>query len=149
MSKLDDYRKLAFDFIAPPCLLKPEEVYVDGKLIFLFHAEKDIERIYSRKDTYKVFLRVAESNRELNREQIKKLEYDKNIRRFEDEVIPDFDTDDLDQELLAAYKAKVNFSGEIYDLLYKRNLLAKKEGLTRSEERRVGKECRSRWSPYH
>ena len=23
------------------------------------------------------------------------------------------------------------------------------DGLTRSEERRVGKECRSRWSPYH
>ena len=23
------------------------------------------------------------------------------------------------------------------------------EGLFRSEERRVGKECRSRWSPYH
>ena len=22
-------------------------------------------------------------------------------------------------------------------------------GVTRSEERRVGKECRSRWSPYH
>ena len=22
-------------------------------------------------------------------------------------------------------------------------------GMTRSEERRVGKECRSRWSPYH
>ena len=25
----------------------------------------------------------------------------------------------------------------------------KKEGFSRSEERRVGKECRSRWSPYH
>ena len=24
-----------------------------------------------------------------------------------------------------------------------------KNRLTRSEERRVGKECRSRWSPYH
>ena len=23
------------------------------------------------------------------------------------------------------------------------------KGLVRSEERRVGKECRSRWSPYH
>ena len=23
------------------------------------------------------------------------------------------------------------------------------EEMTRSEERRVGKECRSRWSPYH
>jgi len=28
-------------------------------------------------------------------------------------------------------------------------LLAAAEGLDRSEERRVGKECRSRWSPYH
>ena len=25
----------------------------------------------------------------------------------------------------------------------------RKHGKTRSEERRVGKECRSRWSPYH
>ena len=25
----------------------------------------------------------------------------------------------------------------------------KVENLVRSEERRVGKECRSRWSPYH
>ena len=28
-------------------------------------------------------------------------------------------------------------------------IFAKKEPLNRSEERRVGKECRSRWSPYH
>src|SRR2546428_9893730 len=28
-------------------------------------------------------------------------------------------------------------------------LLAEREQLNRSEERRVGKECRSRWSPYH
>ena len=26
---------------------------------------------------------------------------------------------------------------------------SKEEALKRSEERRVGKECRSRWSPYH
>ena len=30
-----------------------------------------------------------------------------------------------------------------------RTLVALAEELTRSEERRVGKECRSRWSPYH
>ena len=28
-------------------------------------------------------------------------------------------------------------------------LLARAGGTQRSEERRVGKECRSRWSPYH
>ena len=27
--------------------------------------------------------------------------------------------------------------------------LCKQNNITRSEERRVGKECRSRWSPYH
>ena len=31
----------------------------------------------------------------------------------------------------------------------KKVLFAPLSGLTRSEERRVGKECRSRWSPYH
>ena len=34
---------------------------------------------------------------------------------------------------------------EIADALYLSPLTVK----TRSEERRVGKECRSRWSPYH
>ena len=28
-------------------------------------------------------------------------------------------------------------------------ILLEGEGYSRSEERRVGKECRSRWSPYH
>ena len=28
-------------------------------------------------------------------------------------------------------------------------VLNRRAGLLRSEERRVGKECRSRWSPYH
>ena len=29
------------------------------------------------------------------------------------------------------------------------DVVAKLRGIVRSEERRVGKECRSRWSPYH
>src|SRR3989449_9562982 len=37
--------------------------------------------------------------------------------------------------------------GFYYDFSYKRPFTP--EDLARSEERRVGKECRSRWSPYH
>ena len=33
--------------------------------------------------------------------------------------------------------------------LLEHEFVEKKRWLTRSEERRVGKECRSRWSPYH
>ena len=33
--------------------------------------------------------------------------------------------------------------------LHEANYLQKSDAVHRSEERRVGKECRSRWSPYH
>ena len=36
----------------------------------------------------------------------------------------------------------------IYPIAYLADVLVL-NSLTRSEERRVGKECRSRWSPYH
>ena len=36
-----------------------------------------------------------------------------------------------------------------YQALYQNGLMQVKEDYFRSEERRVGKECRSRWSPYH
>ena len=38
---------------------------------------------------------------------------------------------------------------ESEDLNHQRLMRLKYRTLTRSEERRVGKECRSRWSPYH
>lgn len=127
--KLDNYRKLVFDFIAPPCQIELEEIWIDEKLIFIFHVEQDLERMFCRKDNETFFLRVADSNRELNHEQIKKLEYDKNIRRFEDEVLPEFDIEDLDKKLLDAYKALMNYQGDILDLLYKKHLVVKKDSV--------------------
>src|SRR2546430_2709685 len=51
---------------------------------------------------------------------------------------------------------RMSFSPRQADLLMVMGTIAKKMGPTlrqvyeqRSEERRVGKECRSRWSPYH
>ena len=41
----------------------------------------------------------------------------------------------------------IDAGGATLLLLFKRG--ATLEGFERSEERRVGKECRSRWSPYH
>ena len=42
---------------------------------------------------------------------------------------------------------KETVKGHAYKFL--RDLVKNKRYITRSEERRVGKECRSRWSPYH
>src|SRR5256885_2055871 len=39
--------------------------------------------------------------------------------------------------------------GPVLRRLYVEIIIVKCEAVSRSEERRVGKECRSRWSPYH
>ena len=44
-------------------------------------------------------------------------------------------------------KTKTIHSSQILHLNKQLHLLS--HNLSRSEERRVGKECRSRWSPYH
>lgn len=77
---LKSYRSLSFDFINPSCNIKLEEVLVNGNLLFLYHVEQELERIFSRKDNEQVFLRVVDTNRKLDREGVKKLEYDKIIR---------------------------------------------------------------------
>ena len=48
--------------------------------------------------------------------------------------------------LCAAFPIAV-VSQKLYGTMLKQNLLKIQQ--PRSEERRVGKECRSRWSPYH
>lgn len=129
LPNLDDYRKLVFDFIKPPCTIELEEIWVDEKLLFLFHVEPDLERIFSRKDNEDIFLRVADSNRRLDCGEVTKLEYDKNIRHFEDEIVPDFDIEDIDMSLMGEYIQKINYSGDWRELLHKRHLVTKKDNV--------------------
>lgn len=126
VDKLDGYRTLIIDFINPACNIVLEEVFINGNLVFLYHVEQDVERIFSRKDNEQVFLRVLDTNRKLNRDGVNKLEYDKTIRRFEEEFVTDFDLKDLDTELLNSYKEKLNYKNVVLELLCKRYLANKK-----------------------
>src|SRR5471030_2882108 len=56
---------------------------------------------------------------------------------------------DVSAKVVSGYLGRGNSSGttSVYDSLTHREREVLK--LVRSEERRVGKECRSRWSPYH
>ena len=53
------------------------------------------------------------------------------------------------QTLLAGINELIPTHAVIFDVATERGILSPNQRLTRSEERRVGKECRSRWSPYH
>lgn len=129
LTNLDAYRTVVYDFIHPACTIFIEEITIDNNLIFVYHVEPELERIFSRKDNEQTFLRVLDTNRKLNRDGYKKLEYDKTIRKFEDETVIDFDVNDLDVDLLNSYKERLNYTGDILDLLVKRHLAKKdKEG---------------------
>jgi ATP-dependent DNA helicase RecG len=128
VEKLDGYRTLVFDFIEPACNVELEELEIEGKLIFVYHVEQELERIFWLKDNKNVYLRVHDTNRLLDRDRIKKLEYDKSIRRFEEETVKDFEQEHLDQELLNEYKEKLHYQGDVLELLEKRHLASKKTG---------------------
>src|SRR5688572_32702755 len=49
----------------------------------------------------------------------------------------------------AKKREQIMIKTKILALLVVAGFLGGCENMTRSEERRVGKECRSRWSPYH
>lgn len=127
LEKLDEYRKLVFNYIAPPCNIELEEIEIDGKLIFLFHVEPELERVFCRTDNQNVYLRVIDENRLLDRDRVKKLEYDKSIRKFEEEIKANFEIEDLDKDLLDDYKEKLNYKDSVFELLNKRHLLNKKK----------------------
>ena len=52
-------------------------------------------------------------------------------------------------DIIAQNIANVNTTSTKEGTPYRRKIVTFSEKNVRSEERRVGKECRSRWSPYH
>lgn len=55
-----------------------------------------------------MFLRQGDTSPELGYEQIRALEYDKNQRIFEDELVVDSSIDDVDSDVITRYKAILN-----------------------------------------
>jgi len=132
LEKLDHYRKIIDELISPPAHVELEEITLDGgELIFLYHVSLDTERLFMRKDNEEVFLRVAESNKgPLKRDAVKKLEYNKHTRSYENELRPDFNSSDFNHAVCEQYREKMNYSGTFEDLAVKRNLASIIDGAT-------------------
>ena len=54
-----------------------------------------------------------------------------------------------DQDLAVFQSDAVAYRGQFVAAVVAETLETARQAVSRSEERRVGKECRSRWSPYH
>ena len=125
---LNNYKQVVLDNINPPTLVKIEEIIIDWKLILIYHIESDRERVFCRKDNEKVFFRNWDETIELDREWVRLLEYNKTIRKFEDETREDFEEIYFRESVLEYYKNKINFNWSYNDLLVYRNLAIEKDG---------------------
>lgn len=128
--KLNDTRRIVHDLIEPPTCIDIEEVFLkDGSLIFLFHVNPNYEKRFQRKKSEDVFLRIADSNKgPLTRDEVTNLDYNKDIRRFADEVCADFSTKDLDTTLCDEYRKSMKYKDSFKQLAIKRNLAVKRNG---------------------
>ena len=77
----------------------------DFILVLDIRASRD--RVIALKKNGEVYLRQNDSSKRLDREQVRALEYDKNQRRFEDEIVDRSSIDDIDAEMLRRYKAEL------------------------------------------
>ena len=80
-------------------------------------------RVIARRSDKAVFLRQRDSSVELDREQVLALEYDKNQRRYEDEVQERSSVEDVDSEVVARYKAELGTEASDEQALRSRGFL--------------------------
>ena len=96
--------------------------------LLLLHIEASHEQVI-RTINGSTYLRVADRTKELKGDDLRILEYSKNVRRFEDECNPDATIDDLDTDLLDSYMNILNAKNMTYEqLLNARGFMRKQNG---------------------
>lgn len=107
---LEDFRQAAIVCCEPSPRVEYAEVPVvnsngDDDVILVIDIEPSAERVITRRRDKAVFLRQNDKSVVLDREQVIALEYDKNQRRYEDEIADRSSIEDVDSEVMTRYKA--------------------------------------------
>ena len=125
---IEDFKQAALVCCDPVPDVKSVEVSVtnsngEDDLILVLDIEASAERVITRRKDGEVFLRQGDKSVKLDREQVRALEYDKNQRRYEDEVDKRATIEDVDPETMARYKAAIGTDAPDEQVLRSRGLL--------------------------
>ncbi len=96
--------------------------------ILLLHIEPSIDQVI-RTSNDRTYLRIGDKSKEMLGENLRNLEYAKGSRHFEDEINQNANMEDLDQELLDAYKKRIGAEGiDTHQVLAARGFLQNRDG---------------------
>lgn len=122
---INNIQKCVVNFLSPLPLYKTEIINIKNDkgindIIILFHILPATNYII-RNVKDEVYLRQGDSSVKLNSNQIRSLEYDKNQRNLENEILYESGVEDIDEETLRYYKFLINAD----DLSNEKVLIAK------------------------
>lgn len=125
---IEGFKQAALVCCDPVPDVKSAEVSVtnsngEDDLVLVLDIEASAERVITRRKDGEVFLRQGDQSVKLDREQVRALEYDKNQRRYEDEVDNRATIEDVDPETIARYKAAIGTDAPDERVLRGRGLL--------------------------
>lgn len=96
--------------------------------LLLLHIEKSDNQVI-RTSNDRTYLRIGDKSKEMLGENLRNLEYAKGARHYEDEINQNATMEDLDTELLAAYKEHIGAEElDIGQVLSARGFLQKQDG---------------------
>lgn len=99
----------------------------DKDRLLLLHIEACHDQVI-RTNNGSTYLRVADRTKELKGDDLRNLEFGKNVRHYEDECHPDATIDDLDKELLDAYRTKLFAQNLSYEQLLRARGFIRNQG---------------------
>lgn len=130
--KRNDLIQVGIDYCKPVIKFKYKFINVTNKYgeedeLLLISVKPSVNNLHSNQAD-EVFIRVGDESKKVSYEMRKDLEYEKDIRRYEAEGVPECLIEDLDEELLQKYKELHGFNGEnIWKLLYSKGMARRNE----------------------
>lgn len=125
---IEDFKQAPLVCCDPIPVVRTEEIPVIGShgendLILVLDIDPSTDRVITRRSDKEVFLRQGDKSVKLDREQVRALEYDKNQRCFEDEIVDRSSIDDVDPEVMTRYKQELGTDVSAEQILRSRNML--------------------------
>lgn len=125
---IEDFLQAPITCCDPVPAVRAEEVDVtnssgESDRILVLDVQASTDRVIARKRDGEVFLRQKDESVRLDREQVRALEYDKNQRRFEDELADRFGIDDVDRDVMDRYREELGTDAPCEQILRSRGML--------------------------
>lgn len=124
---LGDFKQMPLVYCDPVPVVKIVEVPVvndrgEGDVVLVLDVSASTDHVVARRNDRAVFLRQGDKSVTLNHDQITALEYDKNQRRFEDEIADRSTIDDVDPDVMARYREEMGTEASDEQILRSRGM---------------------------